>query len=292
MAAVAWTVVGVANWRRSSAARRGPAASVDAGDVSAAASDRHDSTTRVHRPGGHDVDRPGSRSTRSQGSTLTWRSNRRPPTSPSNRTVRPPRSRRDRDGRFAGRLTLTRTGYMVITAGDISRTIPIVVSPDALPSVRITVPGRDLVYAGGNPRITFDARATDDYGLRSLALHYTKVSGSGEQFEFKEGEIPLDRHSRDAREWRGARRAIARRARSQGRRHARLSRGRRRRAARRRQRELGRLLHRDLEARRRRRRCVHAAGGGDSLRAQPADADHQDRASAPAACGDAGRGAG
>jgi hypothetical protein len=72
-----------------------------------------------------------------------------------------------------------------------------------LPSVRVTVPGRDLVYAGGNPRITFDARATDDYGLRSLALHYTKVSGSGEQFEFKEGEIPLTLTRASSREWQG-----------------------------------------------------------------------------------------
>jgi hypothetical protein len=69
--------------------------------------------------------------------------------------------------------------------------------------VRVTVPGRDLVYAGGNPRISFDARATDDYGLRSLALHYTKVSGSGEQFEFKEGEIPLTLTRASAREWQG-----------------------------------------------------------------------------------------
>jgi hypothetical protein len=59
------------------------------------------------------------------------------------------------------------------------------------------------VYAGGNPRITFDARATDDYGLRSLALHYTKVSGSGEQFEFKEGEIPLTLTRASSREWQG-----------------------------------------------------------------------------------------
>ena len=43
VAAVAWTVVGVANWRRSQAAPSGPAAS-STGDVSAAASDRDDST--------------------------------------------------------------------------------------------------------------------------------------------------------------------------------------------------------------------------------------------------------
>ena len=82
--------------------------------------------------------------------------------------------------------------------------IPVVVSPDALPAVRLTAPGRDLVYAGGNPRIAFDARATDDFGLRALALRYTKVSGSGEQFEFKEGEIPLAVTRASAREWKGS----------------------------------------------------------------------------------------
>jgi hypothetical protein len=80
----------------------------------------------------------------------------------------------------------------------------VIVSPDALPVVRLTAPGRDLVYAGGNPRIAFDARATDDYGLRSLVLRYTKVTGSGENFEFKEGEIPLTVKSASARDWTGS----------------------------------------------------------------------------------------
>ena len=82
-------------------------------------------------------------------------------------------------------------------------------------------------------------------GLRSLALHYTKVSGSGEQFEFQEGEIPLNvaRGTTARVDRRGG--ALARRARSERRRHARVSRGRRRRAARRRQRQLRRLLHRE-----------------------------------------------
>ncbi len=79
-----------------------------------------------------------------------------------------------------------------------------IVSPDALPVVRLTAPGRDLVYAGGNPRIAFDARATDDYGLRSLVLRFTKVTGSGENFEFKEGEIPLAVKNASAREWTGS----------------------------------------------------------------------------------------
>ena len=84
------------------------------------------------------------------------------------------------------------------------------IAPDALPVVRLTAPGRDLIYSGGNPRIQFEARATDDFGMRTLALRYTKVSGSGEQFEFKEGTIPLTIARASPRDWRGtAARALA-----------------------------------------------------------------------------------
>jgi len=107
-------------------------------------------------------------------------------------------------GSFSGRIVLNRTGYVLVAADEARRMIPVVVSPDALPAVRIAAPGRDLVYSGGNPRIAFDARATDDFGLRSLTLRYTIVSGSGEQFEFKDGEIPLAVTQRDARDWRGS----------------------------------------------------------------------------------------
>ena len=111
---------------------------------------------------------------------------------------------RGADGRFAGRIQLTKTGYLLVAADeDARRMIPVLVSPDARPSVRITRPGRDLVYSGGNPRIVFETRATDDLGLRSLALRYTIVSGSGEQFDFKEGEIPLAVTPASVRDWKG-----------------------------------------------------------------------------------------
>ena len=90
------------------------------------------------------------------------------------------------------------------------RTIPVVVSPDALPSPTITAPGRDLIFGGGNPRIAFAVEATDDFGLRALSLHFTRVSGSGEQFDFEDGEIPLTITRKGAREWTGiAKRSIA-----------------------------------------------------------------------------------
>lgn len=112
---------------------------------------------------------------------------------------------RGADGRFAARLQVTKTGYLLVTAEDgARRMMPVVVSPDALPAVRLTAPGRDLVYSGGNPRIAFAARATDDFGLRSLVLRYTKVTGSGENFEFQEGEIPLTVQSASARDWTGS----------------------------------------------------------------------------------------
>jgi uncharacterized protein DUF4175 len=114
-------------------------------------------------------------------------------------------------GSFSVRVVLTRTGYLLAAAGDDARRMmPVVVAPDALPAVRMASPGRDLVYGGGNPRIAFAARATDDFGLRSLVLRYTVVSGSGEQFEFKDGSIPLAVAAAGPRDWTGtASRALA-----------------------------------------------------------------------------------
>jgi hypothetical protein len=71
---------------------------------------------------------------------------------------------RGADGRFSDRVSLSKTGYLLVTAGatDARRLIPIVVTPDALPAVTLTAPGRDLRYAGGNPTIAFDARLRPD----------------------------------------------------------------------------------------------------------------------------------
>jgi hypothetical protein len=106
--------------------------------------------------------------------------------------------------RVLARATLVKTGYMNVEDGVDRRIIPVVVSPDALPSAKMTAPARDLRYSGGNPRLAFETRASDDFGLRSLTLHFTKVSGSGEQFEFQDGEIPLTIARDNPREWRGS----------------------------------------------------------------------------------------
>jgi hypothetical protein len=108
-------------------------------------------------------------------------------------------------GVFAYRDAIARSGFVLFTADDGGRRMmPIGMMPDAPPAVWLVAPGRDLVFAGGSATIRFDARATDDYGLGSLALRYTKVSGSGEQFEFVEGEVPLSIAKTSAREWEGS----------------------------------------------------------------------------------------
>jgi hypothetical protein len=109
------------------------------------------------------------------------------------------------DGRFIDREVIARNGYLLVTADDgARRMVPIAVTPDALPEVRIVRPGRDLVFASGNPRISFDVRATDDYGLRSVSLRFTRVSGSGEQYEFKNGDIPLSLEKTSPRAWKAS----------------------------------------------------------------------------------------
>jgi hypothetical protein len=112
---------------------------------------------------------------------------------------------RDANGQFVQRVEVTKTGYVSIaTDSGGRRVIPVVVFPDALPGVRVTAPGRDLVFADADQRVAFEVHATDDFGLRSLSLQYTKVSGSGEQFEFQEGEIPLAILRPSGRDWRGS----------------------------------------------------------------------------------------
>jgi len=65
------------------------------------------------------------------------------------------------------------------------------VVPDRTPVVRIDQPGRDLRLANGTSTVVLDIGATDDFGLRTLRLLYTRVSGSGETFDFVDGEAPV-----------------------------------------------------------------------------------------------------
>lgn len=83
-----------------------------------------------------------------------------------------------------------------------ARLIALSVIRDRAPSVTIEQPARDLLLPDGTRAIPIRISAADDLGLSSLELRYTKVSGSGEQFEFGEGRLPVQLRRDSGREWR------------------------------------------------------------------------------------------
>ena len=81
------------------------------------------------------------------------------------------------------------------------RLIPVTVRADERPRVRITAPGKDLFYPDTRHTVNLGVQASDDIGPASLSIRYTKVSGSGEQFTFTEGTVPVQVARADARKW-------------------------------------------------------------------------------------------
>ena len=114
-----------------------------------------------------------------------------------------PLTRRD-DGIQTAVVTLNESDYVALepagpaTAG--TRLIAVTVAPDRAPVSVVTVPGKDLLLPDANRRVNVAGTATDDIGLTRLELRFTTISGSGEQFDFKEGSavITIERDSADA----------------------------------------------------------------------------------------------
>ena len=104
----------------------------------------------------------------------------------------------------AARVTLNESGYVAVDAGSVHRLMPLTVTPDAAPDVRVTTPGKDLRVADPKATIAIQASASDDIGLRAFDLRYTIVSGGGEQFAFKEGTIPASVARASPRAWTAA----------------------------------------------------------------------------------------
>ena len=115
----------------------------------------------------------------------------------------------------AVQLVLGESGYLAIEPAegnqqDDRRLIPLLVNPDRAPAIRVEAPGKDLLLPDAKRTVAVRAAATDDYGLAALELRYTKISGAGEQFEFKEGVAPLRISRANDRSWTaGAELAIA-----------------------------------------------------------------------------------
>jgi hypothetical protein len=116
---------------------------------------------------------------------------------------------RNPEGEFAASMTVTADGFAAITPFDDTgvagprRLIGITSTPDRPPVPRVTLPGKDLFLREATEQLKIAVEATDDLGLRSLKLAYTKVAGVGESFTFTEGETPLAIARASDRQWSG-----------------------------------------------------------------------------------------
>ena len=110
------------------------------------------------------------------------------------------------DGHFSIAIPITADGYVTMQPLDSARAgarrlIGISAIEDAAPLVKIGAPGHDVVLKDGNATLDVAIDATDDIGLGTLVLRYTKVSGSGERFSFAEGQVPIAIARNDAKHW-------------------------------------------------------------------------------------------
>lgn len=104
---------------------------------------------------------------------------------------------------IAGAFTARQPGYFVLEDPGGRRFVPLIVLADAAPRVVVADPGKDLLLPAGGRTIPLRFSAADDLALEALELRYTKVSGTGEQFEFQEGTLAVDVERLSAQEWRG-----------------------------------------------------------------------------------------
>ena len=76
------------------------------------------------------------------------------------------------------------------------RVLPVTVLPDNAPDVALTQPETDLVLASGTGRVAIRATAADDYGVGDFTLTWSRTRGSGESFEYLDGQWAFARVSR------------------------------------------------------------------------------------------------
>lgn len=111
-------------------------------------------------------------------------------------------------GTFTGTVVASADGFVAIepstaTVKGTRKLIGLSVAQDAAPRVKLTAPGKDMMFADGNRSMSVNVEADDDLALSNLRLKFTKVSGSGERFTFTEGEVPLQLTKSSDASWKG-----------------------------------------------------------------------------------------
>jgi hypothetical protein len=110
---------------------------------------------------------------------------------------------------FSGDVMADADGYIAVAPVSAEggtgarRLIGLSVLRDESPRVRITAPGRDLLFAHGKQQLQVMLEAEDDLALGSLGMKYTRIAGSGESFTFTEGAVNIAVTPAGDRRWQG-----------------------------------------------------------------------------------------
>jgi len=84
-----------------------------------------------------------------------------------------------------------------------ARFLSVIVMPDTAPLLRVVSPGKDTAFATPIGEVPITVESSDDLGLATVTLHFTKASGGGENLAFTEGNVPLVVERRSERQWIG-----------------------------------------------------------------------------------------
>jgi hypothetical protein len=123
-------------------------------------------------------------------------------------TGREPVSFVETDTRWSHEFTAMRSQVLLVRQLDregregIDRLVHLQVNSDRRPVVRVLTPAKDLIFGTPAGQVPIEIEARDDFGLSSMALRYTHMTGSGETFTFKEAEVPLQIARTSDGEWR------------------------------------------------------------------------------------------
>ena len=84
-----------------------------------------------------------------------------------------------------------------------SHFLSVIVVPDSPPTVRVVTPGKDAAFAKPLGQVSISIQGSDDLGLSSLALRFTKAAGGGENLTFTDGDVPLTIERSSGKQWNG-----------------------------------------------------------------------------------------
>ena len=107
-------------------------------------------------------------------------------------------------GTFREWVASVSEGIEIRTAPDAeARFLSVIVVADAAPSLRVVSPGKDTAFATPVGQVPITIESSDDLGLATVTLHFTKASGGGENLAFTEGNLPLAVERQNERQWVG-----------------------------------------------------------------------------------------